>query len=100
MTPQPVTQQLLNQSLSLMLSDENMLVVGNSEQNAERSSSTQEHNATSIEQPEELVLKTPEVMESNRNLWNEAGVGKLANKLARYAYFGDFVLAELVDTGK
>ena len=61
----------------------------------------QQVDTPSITQPKELVLKTPaEVLGSNKDLWNERGVGKLANKLARFAYFGDSVLAESTRTGK
>ena len=95
MTVQPVTQQPLNQCLVLsilMPSDGSMPVAGIGEQNA-KSPSTQDDNAPSTEQPDEL--KTPEeVLQSNKNLWNEAGVERLANELVQYTYFGDTVLAE------
>ena len=46
---------------------------------------------STTDQPE---LQTPkEVIQKNSNLWSDIDAGKLANKLARYAYFGDSVLA-------
>ena len=41
-----------------------------------------------------------QVMDENRHLWNEAGVGKLTIRLARYSYFGDDVLRRSTRTGK
>ena len=49
----------------------------------------------------EAGLQTPEkVLKNNSHLWNAKDAGKLANKLARYAYFGDDVLASSTRTGK
>lgn len=36
----------------------------------------------------------------NKDLWKEEHVKKLANKLARYSYFGDDVLMQLTLTGR
>ena len=41
-----------------------------------------------------------QVMDENRHLWNEEGVGKLTIRLARYSYFGDNVLRRSTRTGK
>ena len=50
----------------------------------ERLSEAQKNSEPSITQLKELVLKTAEVFESNKDMWNERDVGKLPSKLAKF----------------
>ena len=94
LTDSQLPQQPLDQS-NVIPSDQQIPVGGHG------LAAAQQDDTHSMAQPEELVLRSPEeVLQSNKDLWNERGVGKLANKLARLAYFGDSVLAQSTRTGK